>query len=145
MEFKNIIMTTFAALSLSAISIASAAPAINYIPPERIHCMLDQGKLNCEGFAHQYLVEDTYTADFDDKDQVFSFSSGAAYYNADKSEATVFFTYRNANFKNVKLKSAITSIRPDFNNGSWVRVQDDLYVCKSGYMQCPITSLPSHR
>jgi hypothetical protein len=104
-----------------------------------------QGKLNCEGFSHQYLVEDTYTADLDDKDQVFAFASGAAYYNADKTEATVFFTYRNSNDKVVKVKSANTSIRPDFENGSWTKVHKDLYVCKEGYMQCPITSLPEKR
>lgn len=146
MEFNKIIIATVAAtLAALSLGVATAAPITNYVPPERIDCMLDKGKLRCEGFAHQYLVEDTYTADLDDKDQVFNFASGAAYYNTDKSQATVFFTYRNANFKNVKVKSANTTIRPDFENGAWVRVQDDLYVCKAGYMQCPITSLPAER
>jgi hypothetical protein len=145
MKLKTIIISAMAALSLGFAVTSVIASNNNYYPPERVHCLLEQGRMDCEGFSHQYLVEDTYTADLDDSDQVFSFASGAAYYNADKSEANVFFTYRNSNNKIVKLRSAVTSIRPDFENGNWTKVQNDLYVCKDGYMHCPITSLPSRR
>jgi hypothetical protein len=144
MELKAIIISAIATLSLGFAAAGNAASS-NYTPPERINCSLVNGKMNCEGISHQYLIEDTYTAKLDATDQAFSFSSGAAYFNEDKSEATVFFTYRNSNLKVVKVKSANTSIRPDFENGDWVKVHEDLYVCKSGYMQCPITSLPSVR
>lgn len=145
MKLKNIIVSTIAALSLglSMTSFAGYTGGNNYYPPERIHCSLDHGKLNCEGFSHQYLVEDTYTADFDDKDQTFAFKSGVAYYTPDETEATVFFTYRNSKHKLVKLRSTSTNIRPDFENGQWIKMQEDMYVCKDGYMHCPITSLPA--
>lgn len=144
MELKILVAGLVSALAFSvcAPALASSSQA-NYYPPERISCSKINNKLSCEGFLHQYLIEDTYTADLDDKDHVFSFASGAAYFNADKSEATVFYSFRNASNKVVKLKSAVTSIRPDLENGSWEEVQDDLYVCRSGYMQCPITSLPN--
>jgi hypothetical protein len=144
MKLQSMVVSAAAVLSLSfsAISFAGYSSANNYYPPERVHCTKTNNKLNCEGFNHSYLVEDTTTADFDDQDQVFAFSSGAAYYNQDKTQATIFFTYRDSNFKVVKLRSANTAIRPDFENGNWVKVQNDLYVCKAGYMHCPITSLP---
>ncbi len=144
MELKTIIVSAIATLSLG-FTAATLASTNNYFPPERIHCSLVQGKMNCEGFSHQYLVEDTYTADLDDKDQAFAFASGAAYYNADKTAANVFFTYRNSKTKVVKVRSANTAIRPDFENGNWTKVHDDLYVCKDGYMHCPITALPNKR
>lgn len=141
MKLKTIVVSTMAALTLSVVGI-SYAGASNYHPPERIHCTLDNNKLNCEGFDRQYLTEDTHTADFTSRSQYFSFSSGAAYFTPDMSEATVFYTYRNGYHKNVKVKSTSTNIRPDFKHGNWTKVSDDLYVCKSGYMKCPITSLP---
>ena len=147
MKLKAIIVGTVTALSLSfaMTSFAGYKGDNSYYPPERINCSLESNKLSCEGFNHSYLVEDTYTADLTNKDQVFSFTSGAAYFTQDKSESTVFFTYRNSHFKTVKIKSVTTNIRPDFENGSWTKVHDDLYVCKAGYMHCPITSLPSKR
>ena len=146
MKLKSIIVGTITALSLSFVmsSFAGLTGGQNsYYPPERINCTANNGKLTCEGFNHQYLVEDTYTADLGSKDQVFAFYSGAAYFTPDKSEATVFFTYRNSHNKSVKIKSTSTSIRPDFENGTWTNVSGDIYVCKEGYMQCPITSLPA--
>ena len=145
MKLRTIIVSSISVLSLgfATISFAGSTGANNYYTPERINCSLDHNKLSCEGFNHQYLIEDTYTANLSDKDQAFAFYSGAAYYTPSKSEATVFFTYRNAQSKVVKIKSANTSIRPDIENGSWTKVHDDLWVCKAGYMNCPITSLPS--
>lgn len=144
MEFRILLASVLAAISLSVSTLVFAGSSqANYHPPERISCSKINGKLVCEGFLHQYLIEDTFTADLDDKDQVFSFASGVAYYNTDQSEATVFYSFRNSHNKVVKLKSAVSSIRPDIENGSWEAVQDDLYVCKAGYMQCPITSLPN--
>lgn len=145
MKLRTIIISSISVLSLgfAAVSFAGLRGVNNYYPPERINCSLDNSKLSCEGFNHQYLIEDTYTANLNGKDQAFAFSSGAAYFTKDKSEATVFFTYRNSQSKVVKIKSANTSIRPDFESGSWTKVHDDLYVCKAGYMNCPITSLPA--
>ena len=141
MKLRTIVVATMAALTLGVVGASYAGVSSNYYPPERIHCGLDSNKLNCEGFNRKYLTEDTHTADFGTRDQSFSFTSGAAYFTPDKSEATVFFTYRNSHHKNVKFKTTATSIRPDFEYGNWTKVSDDLYVCKSGYMKCPITSL----
>ena len=140
MKLKSILVGLVTVLGLSTIALSQAANS--YYPPERINCNLVGSKVSCEGFNHQYLAEDTYTANFDGKDQVFGFASGAAYYNSDRSEVSVFYTYTNANAKNVKLKTVSTTIRPDFENGNWTKVAEDVYVCKSGYMHCPITSLP---
>lgn len=143
MKFKNLLIGTVSVLSLG---IAAAAMAGNsYYPPERINCAITGGKLSCEGFNHAYLVEDTYTADLGNKNQVFAFVSGSAYFTPDKSEARVFFTYRNAHNKTVKIRSVNNSIRPDFENGRWSNVSGDLFVCKDGYMHCPITSLPAQK
>jgi hypothetical protein len=144
MKLKSILVGTLSALSLGLAlnSFAGHINTNNYYPPERINCSLHDGKLACEGFNHQYLVEDTYTADFSGKDQVFAFFSGAAYYTPNKGDATIFFTYQNSHAKSVKLKTVSPRIRPDFENGNWTKVHDDLYVCKEGYMSCPITALP---
>ena len=147
MKLKTIIVGTITALSMGLVmtSFAGKQGGNNYYPPERIHCSLDHDKLNCEGFNHQYLVEDAYTADLNGKDQVFAFASGSAYLTADQADSTVFFTYRNSHFKTVKIKSASAGIRPDLENGKWTKMNNDLYVCKSGYMNCPITSLPQKK
>lgn len=138
MKLRTIIVSTVAALSFGVAISANAADT--YYPPERIHCALSNNKLACEGFNRQYLVEDTYTADLSTKDQTFAFKSGVVYFTPDKSQASMFFTYRDAKHKLVKLKSASPSIRPDFENGNWIKMDEDLYVCKDGYMHCPITS-----
>ena len=147
MKLKAIIIRAATVISLGFIVAplsAFAAPS-SYYPPERVHCTYTNQELSCEGFNHQYLVEDTHTADFDNnRDQVFSFESGAAYYNSDRTEVSVFYTYNNSQHKNVRLRTASTSIRPDFEHGNWVRTAADIFRCDSGYMQCPITSLPSN-
>ncbi|HTM64243.1 MAG TPA: hypothetical protein VL360_07055 [Gammaproteobacteria bacterium] len=147
MKLRTIIISSISVLSLgfASASFAGLKGDNSYYPPERIHCSVDHSVLNCEGFNHRYLIEDTYTADFNGKEQAFAFSSGVAYFTPDRSEATVFYTYHNSSSKVVKIKSANTHIRPDFENGSWVQVHDDVYVCKAGYMNCPITSLPSSK
>lgn len=149
MKLKAIIIRAVTVMTMGFIvaPVSAIAASGSYYPPERIHCTVNDHKLSCEGFNRQYLVEDAYTADFHrNKEQVFSFMSGAAYFNSNRSEATVFYTYNNSQHKNVKLRSASTIIRPDFDKGNWVKVQEDLYVCKAGYMQCPIISAPSeHR
>ncbi len=141
MKLRTIIISSISVLSLgfAAVSFAGLKGENNYYPPERINCSLDHNRLSCEGFNKQYLVEDTYTADLSSKEQAFAFKSGVAYFTADHNEATVFFTYRDAKNKIVKLKSVHTSVRPDFTNGNWVKMDEDLFVCKDGYMNCPIT------
>src|SRR3990167_4591735 len=91
------------ALALSGVAYASASGS--YYPPERIHCTKSDGnRIHCEGFNHQYLTEDLYTANFDKKDDTFNFYSGTAYFTPDMSQATVFFTYKNADQRIMKLK-----------------------------------------
>jgi hypothetical protein len=145
MKLKAIIASAIATLSLGFATTSVAIASDNYYPPERINCSRVSGKLECQGFMHQYLVEDVSTADFDGNDQVFTFISGVAFYNADKSEASIFFTYRNAHNKTIKLKSISSRIRPDFERGDWVVLAEanDIYECLGGYMRCPITSLPA--
>jgi hypothetical protein len=134
MKFRSIITAGIAALSLGFTAAAVAGSTV--YPPERINCLVENNKLSCEGFDHQYLVEDTKTADLDNKDENFTFVSGVAF--ADNDKASIFFTYRNSHFKNVKLKTTSTDIRPDLQNGSWKQRTRDMYVCKEGYMNCPI-------
>ena len=138
MKLKAIV--SVAALTFGLGSVAYAA---DYFPPERINCKLTQaGKLSCEGFNHQYLIEDVSSANLTRKDEIFYFVSDAAFFTPNMSESTVYFTYKNADLKIVKIKSAATTIRPDFTTGSWQRIQDDLFICNAGYMHCPITNLP---
>ena len=121
---------------------SSVAYASNgsYFPPERIHCAkTDTGRIRCEGFNHQYLTEDVHTADLSKREDNFNFSSGVAYFTPDMSEASVFYTYKNADQRIVKLKTTSILIKPDLSNSAWTKVQDDLYVCDAGYMHCPIT------
>jgi len=140
MKLKTMAVSVVAVSCLGLVVTAFASiSGGRYYPPERIHCMVQDTTLNCEGFNHSLLVEDKYTADFRGKDNVFAFVSGA-YYKLNESEATVLYTYRNKHSKTVRLRSANNSIRPDFSTGHWAKVQDDLFVCKGGYMQCPIVS-----
>ena len=125
--------------------LCSLAFASDYYPPERIHCSLSTAhKLSCEGFNHQYLAEDTYTADMTTRDETFLFHSGVAYYTPDMNESSVFFTYKNSYGKIVKIKSTNTQIRPNLQTGSWFQHRQDktIYLCDAGYMNCPITNLP---
>lgn len=140
MKLRTIIT---AAMALT-FGFGSVAYASDYFPPERINCKSTvAGKSSCEGFNHQYLVEDASTPNAND--DVYYFVSGVAFFapSMNASDATVSFTYKNADLKVVKIKTATPTIRPDFSTGSWQRVQDDLYICNAGYMHCPITNLPS--
>lgn len=127
------------ALGLSGVAFAAGA----YFPPERMHCKLNEaGNLSCSDFNRQYLTEATHTADLPaGKELVFNFSSGTAY--ADENEWVVFFTYKDASGKNIRIKTVSSSISPDLENGSW-KAYKDIYTCTTGYMSCPITNLPSH-
>ena len=126
-----------------SIGFCSVAFAGDYFPPERIHCKSSAaGRMSCEGFNHQYLTEDTFTANLTDKDEIFNFKSGVAYYTPSMNETSIFFTYNNSFAKLVKLKSTSTSIRPDLESAGWKKVRKDTYVCNTGYMSCPITNLP---
>jgi hypothetical protein len=142
MKFKMIVGSILAAtLGLGSIAFAKTG---TYYPPERMHCGLNAGKLVCQDFNRQYLTEDTTNADFPDSTmQTFNFVSSAAYYAPSLDEVSVFFTYNNAKAKMVKLKTIVTSIRPDLSSGSWKKVHSDLYTCDEGYMSCGITNLPS--
>lgn len=113
----------------------------SYFPPERIHCTLNTaGKLSCFEFDRHYLAEDLSTADLEQgKDEIFYFSSGSAYFTPDQKEVTVFYTYKNAYLKTIKLKSVSPSIRPALENSGWKKLNDGLYTCLAGYMRCPIT------
>lgn len=129
-----------AVLVLALGGVASASTSGTYYPPERIHCVKSEGsRVRCEGFNHQYLTEDLYTSGFDKKEDTFNFVSGVAYFTPDMSEASVFFTYKNADQRIMKLKSTSVLLHPVKDSTAWTRVQDDLYVCDAGYMHCPIT------
>ncbi len=143
MKVKPVIAVAILALSVSGLAVAKPVSSDSYTPPERLTCSNVNGKVSCEGFSRQYLVEDSYIADFKGSDVAFVFVSGAAYYNSDKSEADIFFSYRNSDGKTVKLKTVNFNMRPDLVDGSWLQVQDDLYVCTEGYMSCPIVSADS--
>lgn len=141
MKLKSIIGTAVV-LTFGLGSIAALA-AGDYFPPERLHCKTDvAGKLTCSDFNRKYLVEDTHTANFPaGKDVVFAFASGAGYVDSD-NQWSVFYTFKEAGGKNVKLKSINTSIQPDLKVGAWKQIKD-LYSCTAGYMSCPITNLPA--
>lgn len=127
--------------------LCSAASAADYYPPERMQCHLQgSNKLVCEEFNHQYLVEDTYAGHLTSKHETFLFSYGTAYFTPGMSESIVYYTYKSAYGKLVKIKSVNATIRPDINVGNWHRKNansDDIYECNAGYMNCPITNLPS--
>lgn len=135
-------------LMAAAMGMSSAVYAAgDYFPPERMHCHIDAAnKLSCDGFERAYLTEDASNVNIPrGKDETFFFVSGSAYFTPSKDEASVFFTYKNTRFKTVKLKTASTAIRPDFENGSWKQLSKDIYTCNAGYMHCPITNLPNMR
>jgi hypothetical protein len=126
-------------LGLSLSGVSSAAFAVgDYYPPERMHCMLSAaGKLSCSDFNRQYLVEDTYTANLEvGKDMIFRFARGVAF-SAGANEWSIFYTYKNADGKNVKLKTSSILIKPDLQNGAWTSFKN-YYTCTTGYMSCPI-------
>ncbi len=109
MKLKSILVGMVTTITLGLGAVVFAQSVNSYYPPERINCNLDGARVSCEGFNHQYLAEDTYTANFDGKEQTFAFASGAAYYNSDRSEVSVYYTYKNSEAKNVKLKTISTT------------------------------------
>lgn len=141
MKLKIMIGSTIALAFMSSIVYAVSG---GYYPPERINCTLtDSSQVNCSGFSRQYLIEDTSNANLKKgKDETFYFVSAAAYFTPNHDEASIFYTYNNAYFKMVKLKTINTSIRPDFENGDWKKLNDEIYTCDASYMRCPITNLP---
>lgn len=127
---------------VSLLVLSQAALANTYYPPERIHCKLNEtNQLSCGDFNRQYLAEDTYTVDFQNgKEQILYFVSGAAYFTDHQESASIFYSYHDARGKMVKLKTINSSLRPDFVNGSWKFLKDNIYVCDNSYMSCPITN-----
>lgn len=137
MKLKN----KFAAfVLLSGLSSLACAQSIAYYPPERIDCRLDNvQKLSCNNFNRQILVEDAYTADLQQgKDEAFYFNTAVAFYAPQDDEATIFFTFRNAKSKAVKLRTSVTYLRPDLENGSWRKLNSEIYTCDAGYMSCGV-------
>jgi hypothetical protein len=126
------------ALSVGLSGVALAAGS--YYPPERLHCQVSEaGKLACADFNREYLTEATYTANFEPgKEVIFIFASGSAFAAGD--EWSVFYTYKDMYGKNIRLKSANTSIHPDFDAGEWNKMKN-YFVCTAGYMSCPIVGL----
>ncbi len=137
MSFMKVVVGSIAALTLAGPAFAIGG----YFPPERINCHLDEmNKLACVDFNRQVLVEDVHAADFPkNKNVVFSFSSGVAYFTPEKNDWQIFFTYKNANHQFVKLKTTRYSIQPDLKKGAWVKYKDEFYNCTAGYMSCLIS------
>ena len=127
-----------ATLSVSSVIFANT----HYNPPERISCTLDNAhQLICQGFDHQYLVEDTDTSNLKDmNNEVFDFAAGKAYLSPTQDSSTIFFTYKNAQFPSIKLRTVIPTTLPDFANGDWKKISDDIYTCDTSYMQCPFVN-----
>lgn len=130
------------ALTFGAFGIAHGQ-TFHYYPPERIHCMLDDSaNLSCNAFDRQYLIEDITNAELKKGEGItFHFYSAVAFFTPNKQEASIFLTYHNHDQKIVKLKTTDFSLKPDLKNGTWKQVNEDIYVCDSGYMNCPITNL----
>src|SRR3990167_9318591 len=111
MEMKiKCALSCVAALVMGMNGVAHASG--DYFPPERLHCTMDAlRKVTCEGFSKQYLVEDAYTVNFPaGKDVSLTFTSGVAYFTADQKETSIFFTYKDAQNRTMKLKTVNTSI-----------------------------------
>ncbi|MBX3708542.1 MAG: hypothetical protein KIT56_06390 [Gammaproteobacteria bacterium] len=139
MKLKTMVIGAVAiAFGLSGVAVAAG----DYHPPERLHCKVnDAGNLSCFDFNRAYLVEATHTADLPPgKEVVFNFSTGTAFVTS-QNEWSVFYTYIDSSFKNVRIKTISTSIRPDVQVGAWKKTKD-YYSCTAGYMSCPITNLP---
>lgn len=145
MKISNLAISVLA-ITLGMSSVANARNNAVYNPPERINCGLSAAsQLSCGDFNHNYLGEGLYTAEFNPgQEQAFYFASAAAYFTTNHQEARVFFTYRNAKGKMVRLETFNTSIQPDLASGSWkaVGTGNDIFTCNEGYMNCGITNLP---
>ena len=135
MKLNHVLGLTALTLGLST----TACAGLDYFPPERMNCKLDQtNQLICDGFNRQFLVEDAFSVDFPNgKSQVVHFVSGAAYVTP-VGEASIFYTYNDNAGKMVKLKTTTSKIQPDLAF-SWKQLNSDIYTCTAGYMQCPIT------
>src|SRR3990167_8814381 len=118
-----------ACMLMSGLVTIAHARSLTFSPPERLNCHLNSAqKLNCDDFDRLYLTEDTFTADFQEgKDQAFYFASAAAYLAPAEHTAAVFFTYRNAQSKFVKLKTIPVTAYPDIENGHWKQLTKDIY------------------
>lgn len=121
-------------LSLSLFSLANCVYAAHFAP-EHIQCELVSNALSCRDFDRQYLTEHTHTADFPGGQVFFSFASAIAYMDLDE-KWSVFFTYKDANQKNVTLKSINPTIKPVLSNGAWVKLRENTYSCDAGYRNC---------
>ena len=110
----------------------------SYFAPEHLQCRLDNNKLSCNDFNRAHLIENTYTADFQNSNKLFTFFSGVAYFTA-QNEWSIIFTYKDALAKNVTLRTVSTSIKPDLKSGAWVRYKDEFYTCTTGYRSCLFT------
>ena len=136
------LMAGFFLLVVSVSNVVYADHVSSYYPPERISCQLNgYDKLYCGEINRRYLVEDMTTANLEHgRDNVFYFVSAAAYVTPNNTEARVFFTYKDSQSKLVKLRTLTTSIWPDLKHGNWKKINDDIYVCDTGYMNCLVTN-----
>ena len=129
------------ALTLGLSGIAHAAS--DYYPPERLHCKATESGFKCDNFNRQYLIEDISSNGLpSDKDAVYNFTSGTAYYTPDQRQAAVFFSYHDSQGNKIRLRTVNYDIKPNLQTGSWQKFKDDIYQCNAGYMSCPITNLP---
>ncbi len=135
MKLRAIAVGAVVLMGLSGVVFAS-----EFMPAERIHCMVNEvGKLSCE-INHEVLVEHTYTADMPvGKEVVFNFAGAVAYFANQKDGAldwSILYTYVDTKFKNVTLRTVNTTIKPNLQSGTWKRFKNEYYYCNQGYMSC---------
>lgn len=111
-----------------------------YYPPERIDCVMNVAHhLECYGYNQDVLVQDVSTVDLPvGGDVTAHFSSAVAYLTPDHSESSIFFTYRDTKQKMVRLKTLDAYAKPVWESGHWKKINDEIYTCDSGYMNCSI-------
>lgn len=138
MKLKLIL--TGSILAVGLVNVAIAGRTTHFNPPERMDCVMNVSRhLECNGFNHDILEHDVSTVDLPvGGDVTVHFSSAVAYLTPDHTESSIFFTYRDTKQKMVRLKTLDAYAKPVWESGHWKKINDEIYTCDSGYMNCSI-------
>lgn len=131
MHFRTVFI-----LALSLCNVAMVYAKNSYYPPAKMHCSVVSSVATCDGFNRKYLVEGRASADSDEVE--FVFKLGHASYSLRHTECMLNYVYENANHETVYLQSAQPFVRPDFDDGHWLQLHDDEFVCRDGNGQCAL-------